>query len=563
MIRRSAPFSESEIRALLEREEGQFLEFKSLWNRREPRPTVLKRRLVRDTIAEYVAAFANADGGVLLLGVDDDGIPSGHRYPEEAIEDFFRVPETRLRPPTPCRTGRVHVGDKEILIFDIAPAQQAVMVDGDGFPYRVGDKVLTEPQEVINARKEAYRRVGYEQRIRAEATLGDLDLERAQGFLSSGIFSGRTVEEALERYGLIHKSGEGWRVTNAALLLFSKDSLARWHPRAGIRFFRVEGTGRRHGKSRNVTRLESIMEPLAMAVEEAYRSARAQIRRSETLHNLFFKETPEYPEFAWQEAIVNAIAHRDYEIQSREIEVWFYEDRMEIHSPGELVPPVTLDALKNRQQTHASRNPLIVRLLADVGIMRDEGEGVPRIFEEMEGSFLQPPDLRLEDGVFKVVLFNEPTFTGPTPVWRSLVEELPIEVGLKRVLLAHPEGFTNEDYRRLNRVDRDEAYREIQELVRLGVVSRAESAGRGAVYRVSENLRETEVFFESRLPRLREFFTTHRSLKNADYREMFEVTRQQALKELRQLVEERCLRLEGERRGARYFPERLLKENQL
>jgi len=294
--------------------------------------------------------------------------------------------------------------------------------------------------------------------------------------------------------------------------------------------------------------------PLVVAVEEAHRRARAQIRRSEKLHSLFFKETPEYPEFAWQEAIVNAIAHRDYEIRTTEIEVWFFEDRMEVHSPGELVPPVTLEALKRRQPTHASRNPLIVRVLADMGIMRDEGEGVPRIFQEMEESFLHPPDLRLENGVFTVILFNEPIFTGPTPEWRSLVTALPLGMRQRRALLAHPEGFTNEDYRALNGLDRDHAYREIREMVEKGVVSSAAARGRGAVYRIASDLEETLLFLEKRLPALREFFKTQDFLQNADYRRLFGVSRSVALRDLRRLVELGFLRRTGSRRGSRYLP---------
>ena len=82
--------------------------------------------------------------------------------------------------------------------------------------------------------------------------------------------------------------------------------------------FRVAGTERRPGKHRNVTQLQPPIEPpLALAIPEAHRLAASQIRKSEKLHDLFFREMPEYPEFAWQEAIVNAVAHRDYNGQGR------------------------------------------------------------------------------------------------------------------------------------------------------------------------------------------------------------------------------------------------------
>ena len=101
--------TEAELRALLQRDEGQFVEFKSLWDQRPGARRPLDRRQARDLAAEYVAAFANADGGTLLLGVEDDGQPTGHGYPEEALRDLLAVPERRLRPSVRCRPQRLHV----------------------------------------------------------------------------------------------------------------------------------------------------------------------------------------------------------------------------------------------------------------------------------------------------------------------------------------------------------------------------------------------------------------------------------------------------------------------
>jgi ATP-dependent DNA helicase RecG len=548
----ASSLSADELRALLQRDEGQFLEFKSLWDREGDSPRRLERRVVRDKIANVVAAFANADGGTLILGVEDDGMPTGHDYPEEAIDGFLAVPAKRLRPAMPCRTQRMTLEGHDLLVLEVPMSAEAVMVEGNGFPYRIGDQVRREPQEVINARKEAYRTVGYEQRFRPEASIEALDLDLVQRFLAGTPLAARAPEEILQQFGLIQPRSGGFGVTNAALLLFGRPPLSRWHPRAGLRFFRVQGIERRHGTRRNVTQGARIELPLAEAIAEAHRLASQQIGRSEKLHDLFFRETPEYPGFAWQEAIVNAFAHRDYEIQGQEIEVWFFADRMEVKSPGELVPPVTLKALRNRRPVHASRNPLLVRVLAEAGLMREEGEGVPRMFEEMHESFLRAPQLGLADAVFTVTLRNEPIFSGPSPEWKSLVDALPLTLPQKRALLAHPEGFSNGDYQTLNHVDRDEAYRQIQEMVVRGVVQAAEKPGRGATYRIAEDLSEQRAFLDQRVPELRQFFTSEERLKNADYRELFGLTRYASVRELRQLVEQGFLRMEGERRGSHY-----------
>jgi len=557
-------FTETELRNLFTRKEGQFIEFKSLWDRSKgkDKPHVLNRRKARDLVAESVAAFANADGGTLILGVEDDGQVTGHAYPEEAVKDLLAVPERRLHPPVQCRYQRTVIDDKEVLIFQVPIAAKAVMVEGNGFPYRVGDQVVKEPQEVINARKEAYRRVGYEQRVHSDATFEDIDLDLVRNFISHTVFQERSVEEVLEHYGLILPRADGFAITNACLLLFGKQPMVRWHPRAGIRFFRVSGKERRHGPRRNVVQFPPIELPIAAAIPEAYRVAKEQIRQPEKLHDLFFREIPEYPDFAWQEAIVNAFAHRDYEDKTREIEVWFFDDRMEVISPGELIPPVTLGLLRQRKRIHASRNPLIVRVLVDAGLMREEGEGIPRMFEEMEESFLHVPELRVENGAFSVTLRNEPIFSGPVPEWQHIIDTLRLSTAQKRVLLAYPNGFTNEDYRRVNQVDRDQAYREIQEMVIQGVIQAAKAHGRGAVYKISPELRNKRDFLVSKIPVLRRYFSKHESLKNADYRRIFGVERNIAKAELKQLVDEGYLQLQGERRGSCYVPGPVLLEHE-
>ena len=148
---------------------------------------------------------------------------------------------------------------------------------------------------MINARKEAYRRVGFERQIRADATLGDIDVELAGRFFERTVFRDRPIETLLERYGLVVPSAGLPGITNACLLLFCKGPSARWHPRAGVRLFRVNGRERTHGAKRNVNQIGRVEGPLAAAIEATYKLAKEQIRQSEKLHDLFFKEVPDTP----------------------------------------------------------------------------------------------------------------------------------------------------------------------------------------------------------------------------------------------------------------------------
>ena len=134
-----------------------------------------------------------------------------------------------------------------------------------------------------------------------------------------------------------------------------------------------------------------------------------------------------------------------------------------------------------------------------------------------------------------------------------MVQEMSISQSQKRVLLACAEGFTNEDYRRYNQVDRDQAYKEIQEMVSLEIIMPAQASGRGAVYHVSPDMREARAFFQQRLPQLREILDARGFLTNADYRKLYQVQRVRATREMRRLVQDGYLTLQGKGRGAHYI----------
>ena len=192
----SISLKKEEIRRALSQGEGQFREFKSAWDRGSDPPKKLNWKRLRDKIADVVAAFANANGGMLFVGVEDDGKPTGHGYSDAAAEALLAVPESRLQPRLGYRTGRFDIDGCEVLVFEVDQAPEAVMVIANGFPYRVGAQILREPQELINQRKQALRAVGYEQRFRMEARLADLDLELAEQFLQRTPVGSRPVEEA-------------------------------------------------------------------------------------------------------------------------------------------------------------------------------------------------------------------------------------------------------------------------------------------------------------------------------------------------------------------------------
>ena len=409
-----AIFTESELLARIGRGEGHFLAFESAWDwsdgTRRPRP----RREVRDRIAEVVASFANADGGLLLLGVDDDGTPSGHGYPDTVVEGLLAVPSKRLDRRVSCRAARGRIGDAEVLIFETGMAPEAVMVEENRFPRRFGEHLTLDPPEAINAGKRASRRVDFEQRLRADATLDSLDLEAVRRFMERTPLREEPVREALEHYGLVRRGLRGPEITNGALLLFGRRPGFRWHPRADIRLLRVAGVEERRGLRWQASVVAVLRPPVLTALREARPFFEAQFWRQGPRNGSDREAGGEIPPAAWGEALLNAVAHRDYEDENRGVEVWFHEDRVEFRSPGG-VRPAVLTALREGRPTHTARNPLLVSALTAAGIMRDEGEGLLRIRHEMAARSLPPPEIAVEDGVFGLRLFRGRRGTGEAP----------------------------------------------------------------------------------------------------------------------------------------------------
>ncbi len=98
---------------------------------------------------------------------------------------------------------------------------------------------------------------------------------------------------------------------------------------------------------------------------------------------------PEYPEFVWKELIVNAIAHRDYSIKGTDIQIKMFDDHMVVESPG-ILPGIV--RLNNMRVVHFSRNPKIAEFLHEYDYVQEFGEGVDRMYREMETAGLPMPE---------------------------------------------------------------------------------------------------------------------------------------------------------------------------
>lgn len=175
-------------------------------------------------------------------------------------------------------------------------------------------------------------------------------------------------------------------------------------PQACIRFIRYEGMKAKTGTRSNVVKEYTIEGPLVKQIERTKEVVQSQLRDFTALGQLtIFDTVPEYPEFAWLEAIVNAVTHRAYNLGGIEIMIRMYDDRLEFESPGRLPGMVRLHNIKDLRY---SRNPRIAVMLSEFKYVRRWGEGIDRIYDEMQLFHLEPPELAETDQTFTLTLKN-------------------------------------------------------------------------------------------------------------------------------------------------------------
>jgi ATP-dependent DNA helicase RecG len=534
--------------------EGQFFERKSAFDRTGARRKPRKAADVAWDIVETLSAMANADGGELVVGIEDDGTTSGIPHAEDKIELFLRAAGSRnyVQPPLRFQARKIKAPDGLALLHFVVDWSPEVHRLADSRTLlRVNDANMPFPAEQIAALKQTKAQGLFERSFPPSATLEDLDLDLIERLIDTKS-DATDPEKYLHAHRLVQRRNGRSIPCLAALLLFGKDPL-NWHPRCGIDFVRWEGTERKHGAELNVTKRFRIEHPLAIILERANEAIRPFIRERQQLHDLFFREKLEYPAFAWQEAIVNAVGHRDYSIQGASIEIWMFDDRIEVRSPGLPPSPVTVEALNRREHLHVSRNPLIVRVLSELGYMRELGEGIPRMFAEMEREGFYPPRFDGIGGVsFQVTLRNQPIYAVEDLKWLGHFKGVALTGDQKRLLLyshAHGDKFTSREYRKLVGCDIYSASNSIKELIRRGIVQSFERGSRW--YQVIEPEKAASEM-PAELVKIIPILQERGWVGNSDLRGILGISRNSASRLLAQWTEAGWLQRRGSKRGAIY-----------
>ena len=228
----------------------------------------------------------------------------------------------------------------------------------------------------------------FEEQIIDDATFEDLDPVTLAMYGEKMNTEISTIRDLLRARGAIRMKDGAEKITSAGILLFGKMP-TQYVPCARVRFLRYDGTHEGVGGMINIIKDEVVELPLPKLIMRMKDILASQMREFQTLDDDgTFKKHPEYPEFAWLEGLVSAVTRRDYSISGEHIRIKMFDDRIEFLSPGKLPNIVTVE---NIRTTRYSRNPVIARVLADFGWVKELNEGVKRIYIDMENFFLESP----------------------------------------------------------------------------------------------------------------------------------------------------------------------------
>lgn len=353
----------------------------------------LDRTSARSTarhLGDMLVGFANAEGGLIVIGIRDgivEGISGSGSVNDwrQAAVDFTQPPVRHRFEMLPCTN---HKGElDEIVVIEVEASEYVHRnIRGDTF-LRIGDE--NRKLGPFEARELEYDKGQsvYDGSPVPGASKEDLD-ERLVGAYLRRVRARTNAEEVLQSRGLLVRVGRDTTPSVAGLLLLGRDP-QRHFPHATVRLLQYHGSSRETGARANVERDIRIEGSLGRQIDLARRNLQRWLPSAIRLETEGrFGSSTLIPENAWLEAIVNAVTHRSYTIGGDHVRVEVFDDRLEVESPGRLPGLVRVETIRS---TRFARNPRIARALADMGYGRELGEGVNRMFEEMERVGLPDP----------------------------------------------------------------------------------------------------------------------------------------------------------------------------
>ena len=383
------------IEDIKDRPEGQTFDCKSV--KIEPK-----------ALAVPIVAMANADGGMLAIGISDktrriEGIDQHTAHVNELLKVPFSlcIPSVNIKPEyIPCIDSEGK--PNHVLLLHIPASATLHANQADEVFMRVGDSSrklgFEERMSLMYDKGERY----FEDTAAYDATIEDIDFNYVQDLLNVIGYTKSPLEYLKENNNFItYKDGKE-QISTACILLFGKKPQLLF-PRARVRFIRYMGTEEKVGREMNVIKDVTFEGRIIDQIRKTIDYLESQVKEHTYLGEKgVFVTDREYSPFVLQEMTVNSICHRDYSIKGTEIQIKMFDDRLVFETPGKFPGIVRSD---NIRHTHFSRNPKIAEFLKAYKYVREFGEGVDRMCKELEAKGLHDPKYILTAFILKSTVY--------------------------------------------------------------------------------------------------------------------------------------------------------------
>ena len=357
----------------------------------------------RDDLADELGAFANAAGGVMLCGVADDGTIQGLSRERMAALDrlLAEVSTDVIEPPLRIHVHHRELDGKAFLLVE-APRGEALHERGGRAFIRVGatKRRMSGDERLRLAQARAQSRyLWFDRQIVPETGFETLSEPLWEPLLT--VAGSRNPRRGLMNLRLLAHDEAGVERATVAGVLLCTASPQYWLPQATITATHYRGLDRASGQLDAQEITGPLPAQIAEAVQFIVRNMRVAARKLPERD-----EVPQYSKVAVFEAVVNAVAHRDYAMSSRRIRLSMFKDRLEIESPGQLPNGMTIEGMEASQ---ATRNEVVASVFGQIPVanaagsdhrlylMERRGDGVSIIRDETRKATGAPPEYELVD----------------------------------------------------------------------------------------------------------------------------------------------------------------------
>ena len=353
-----------------------------------------------DKLAAEIVAFANTDGGNLIIGVSDDREILGVADMDEEMQRIDNICANNCEPTIYSTIEKVIIDDKKILIVKIPKGPQRPYRTNRGIHYirTASGKRIASPGE-LRLIHQASGAIYYDEVPVPNTSIEDIDIGYFDKFLKKSLGSGIKdfgikTADLLKNMKILTPYERDMVTTTGGLLFFGK------HPEYHLPYCKVTVV-RFPGNDIGEKFEKKDIEGKLVGQIERTESVLKDYLRAETKIEGFKKEEPRYeiPIESLREVVINAVAHRNYQLPSQ-IRIFIFDNRIEVKSPGKLPNTVTVENIKLGFPLH--RNPLIVSFLAKEHRMTEIGTGVPRMIRLLKEHTGREPEFEESDQEFVV-----------------------------------------------------------------------------------------------------------------------------------------------------------------